>query len=70
MLISRINRLGHRHCPGSLCIEVNELIRQIEQIIEPNPFEQDILETTRRLSEDGKLKLALFKLHEVIAGRL
>ena len=70
VLINQINRLGGRYCPAPLSIEVNQFIRQTERIIEPDPFEQDILETTRKLADDGDLRLALFRLHEVISGRL
>jgi hypothetical protein len=54
--------------PDMLYIEVAELIDQTERFIEPDPFEQDVLLTARRLSQDGKM--ALFRLHEVVEARL
>ncbi|MDR5763149.1 MULTISPECIES: hypothetical protein [unclassified Caballeronia] len=34
--------------------------------IEPDAFEQDVLHTARKLAVDGHLKIALFKLHELL----
>ena len=42
------------------------LIAQFEQGIESDAFEQDVLRTARKLAIDGKLKIALFKRHEVL----
>lgn len=70
VLINQIKHHEPRFYPGALCNEVNGLIQQTEHIADPDPFEQDILYTARKLAESGDLKLALFKLHEVISGRL
>ncbi|MGY6119641.1 hypothetical protein ACW9YQ_07430 [Paraburkholderia strydomiana] len=35
-----------------------------------DPFENDLIFTARALIEDRELKMAMFKLHEVINGRL
>jgi hypothetical protein len=56
--------------PDQLYIEVAELIDQTEHLIGPDPFEQDVLLTARKLSQDGNLKMALFRLHEVVEARL
>lgn len=52
--------------PHRIYIEVTTLISQIEQVIEPDAFEQDVLHTARKLAVDGHLKIALFKLHELL----
>jgi hypothetical protein len=70
VLINQIKQHEPRFYPGALFSEVNGLIQQTERIADPDPFEQDLLYTARKLAESGNLKLALFKLHEVISGRL
>jgi hypothetical protein len=56
--------------PNQLYIEVATLIYETEHVIELDPFEQDVLQTARKLSQDGNLKMALFRLHEVVEARL
>ncbi|SAL85712.1 hypothetical protein AWB68_07775 [Caballeronia choica] len=68
-VMNQVNRQIGRY-PDRLYIEVAELIDQTEHLIEPDPFEQDVLTTARKLSEDGNLKMALFRLHEVVEARL
>ncbi|MDR5781159.1 hypothetical protein QCE63_17190 [Caballeronia sp. LZ065] len=70
VLINEISRFGVGQYPNALYIDVHALVRQTEKIIDPNPSEQDLLRTVRQIVENGDLKLGLFKLHEVIAGRL
>lgn len=55
--------------PNELYVEVATLISETEQDIEPDPFEQDVLQTARKLAADGNLKMALFRLHEVVEAR-
>ncbi|WP_062644309.1 hypothetical protein [Caballeronia arationis] len=56
--------------PSELYVDVRAFIDETERIVKPDPFEQDVLRTVRRLAEDGKLKIALFRLREVIDDRL
>ncbi|MFM0327934.1 hypothetical protein [Caballeronia glebae] len=70
VLINQINRFVAGQYPSVLCVDVYTLVRQTEQIINPDPSEQDLLRTIRQLVEKGELKLGLFQLREVIAGRL
>ena len=70
VLINQINHHELRYYPDAFFSDVNGLIQQTERIVDPDPFEQDLLHTSRLLAETGELKLALFKLHEVINGRL
>lgn len=67
--MNQVNRQIGRY-PNKLYIEVATLISQTEHVIEPDPFEQDVLQTARKLSQDGNLKIALFRLHEVVEARL
>jgi hypothetical protein len=69
VLINEINRTAGPY-PNALSMDVLILIRQTEHMINPDPFEQDLIYTARKLAEDRNLKLALFKLHEVIHTRL
>ena len=64
-----VMRHVHRHIgpyPDQIHIEVATLISEIEHVIEPDAFDQDVLHTARKLAMDGKLKIALFKLHEIL----
>jgi hypothetical protein len=45
------------------------LIQHTDHLIKPDPFEQEVLQTASKLAEDGNLKMALFRLHEVIESR-
>jgi hypothetical protein len=70
VLINQTRHYEPRYYPGALSSEVNGLIQQTERIVDLDPFEQDILHTARVLAEGSELKLALFKLHELINGRV
>jgi hypothetical protein len=69
VVMNRVNRQIGRY-PDRLYLELTELIHQTERVITPDPFEQEVLQTVRRLANDGNLKMALFRLHEVIEARL
>ncbi|SAL60224.1 hypothetical protein [Caballeronia humi] len=69
VLMNQLNRHEGRY-HGQLYIEVAELAQRTEHIINPDPFEQEVLQTVRRLTADGNLKMALFRLHEVVEARL
>ncbi|TCK33843.1 hypothetical protein B0G84_8183 [Paraburkholderia sp. BL8N3] len=69
VLMNQVNRQIGRY-PDRLSSELAELIRQTEHVIKPDPFEQEVLQTARRLAQEGNLKMALFRLHEVVQTRL
>jgi hypothetical protein len=70
VLINQIHRHGPSRYPDELCMYVTMLIRQTERLINPDPIEQDVFSSVRNLAERGELKLAMYKLHEVIDQRL
>ncbi len=70
VLMNELNRYGTRHYPDLLCVEVLRLVRETERLGVSCPFETDLLFTARTLVESGEPKVAMFKLHEVINGRL
>jgi hypothetical protein len=70
VLSNEVNRYGADACPDMLCVEVLHFIREVERLILPDPFEQDILITARHLAEQGDPKIAMFKVDEVLRGRL
>jgi hypothetical protein len=69
VLMNQVNRQPGRY-PDQLYIELADLIHQTEHLVRPDPFEQDVLQTARTLADNGKLKMALFRLHEVVEARL
>jgi hypothetical protein len=69
VLMTQVNRHVGPY-PGPFYLEVEALIRQTESVIKPDPFEHDVLQTAEALAGDGNLKMALFRLHEVIEARL
>jgi hypothetical protein len=69
VLMNQINRHVGRY-PDQFYMEVKALIQQTEHMIEPDPFEQEVIQTVEKLTDDGNLKMALFRLHEVIDARL
>ncbi|WP_062643054.1 hypothetical protein [Caballeronia arationis] len=69
VLMNQVNRQIGPY-PSELYVDVRTFIDQTESIVKPDPFEHDVLRTVRRLVEDGKLKIALFRLREVIDDRL
>lgn len=69
VLMNQINRHVGPY-PGQFYEEVEALIQQTEHIVNPDPFEQEVLHVVEKLADDGKLKMALFRLHEVIDARL
>jgi hypothetical protein len=70
VLINESNRYGTGRYPDLLCVDVLRLIREVERLVRPDPFEQDALLIARNLVEQGDPKIALFKVHEVIKGRM
>ena len=70
VLINELGRYGESGYPDLLCIDVLRFIREVERLVSPDPFEQDILETARNLAEHANPKIAMFKVHEVLTGRL
>jgi hypothetical protein len=66
--MNRVDRHIGRY-PDAYYIEVAVLIQHTDHLIKPDPFEQDVLQTASKLAEDGNLKMALFRLHEVIESR-
>lgn len=69
VLMNQINRHVGPY-PDQFYIEVDALIQQTEHIVKPDPFEQEVLHVVEKLADDGKLKMALFRLREVIDARL
>jgi hypothetical protein len=69
VLMNQVNRQIGLY-PSELYVDVRTFIDQTEGIVKPDPLEHDVLRTVRRLAEDGKLKIALFRLREVIDDRL
>lgn len=70
VLMNELNRYGSGHYPDLLCREILRLVRETERFAIPDPFEMDLIFTARTLIENGDPKVAMFKLHEVISGRL
>ena len=70
VLINEINRYEPGEYPLPLCTDVLRFIRETERVVIPDPFEQDLIYTARTLAETGDPKVAMFKVHEVINGRL
>jgi hypothetical protein len=70
VLINELNRYKTGKYPDLLCVDVLGFIREVERLIGLNSFEQDALATARNLAEQGDPKIAMFKLQEVIDGRL
>ena len=70
VLINEINRYRQGRYPDLLCVDVLRFIREAERLISLDPFERDLMLTARTLVEQGDLKVAMFKLHEVLDGRL
>jgi hypothetical protein len=70
VLVNELEPYGAGKCPDILCIDVIRFMHEVERLIIPDPFEQDILITVRNLVEQGDAKIAMFRLHEVISGRL
>jgi hypothetical protein len=70
VLMNELNRYGSGRYPHLLCSEVLRLVRETERLALPDPFEADLIFTARTLIENGDPKVAMFKLHEVISGRL
>ena len=70
VLINELNRYKTGKYPDLLCIDVLGFIREVERLLNPDSFEQDALATARNLVEQGDPKIAMFKVHEVINGRL
>ena len=70
MLINELNRYGTGSYLDLLEADVLRLTSEAEQVVAPDPFDADLILTARSLIEAGELKIAMFKLHEVIYGRL
>jgi hypothetical protein len=70
VLCKEINCNPDAHYPGLLCLEVHLLIRRTERLINLDPFEADAILTAKILAENCDLKMALFKLYEVLQKRL
>ena len=70
VLITELNRYGPGKYPDLLCLDVLSFVREVERLVIPDPFEQDALITARNLVEQGDPKIAMFKIHEVLSGRL
>jgi hypothetical protein len=51
VLINEVNRYGAGAYPDMLCVDVLGFIREVERLIIPDPFEQDVLITARNLGE-------------------
>ncbi|SAK72269.1 hypothetical protein AWB78_02962 [Caballeronia calidae] len=70
VLVNELNRYKDGRYPDLLYRDVLQFIREVERLVIPDPFEQDILITSRSLVEQGDPKTAMFKVHEVLSGRL
>lgn len=70
VLMTELNRYSAGPYPQLICIDVLRFIREVERVLIPDPFEQDILITARKLAEHADAKIAMFKVHEVLSGRL
>jgi hypothetical protein len=69
-LLTEINRYAPGQYPTMLCLDVLHLIHDTKRWIAPDRHEQNILDTARTLAEGGDPKRAMFKVHEVINGRV
>ncbi|SAL87650.1 hypothetical protein AWB74_08204 [Caballeronia arvi] len=70
VLVNELNRYGTAKYPNLLCVDVLRFIREVERLLIPDPFDQDVLITARNLVEQGDPKIAMFKVQEVLSGRL
>lgn len=70
VLINEINRYRPEKYPELLRVDVCDFVREVEQLVSLDPFERDLLLTARTLVEHGDLKIGMFKLQEVLSGRL
>ncbi|WP_244818679.1 hypothetical protein [Caballeronia sp. Lep1P3] len=69
VLTNELTRYSASRYPDQLCMEVLLYIGEVERLLIPDPFEQDLLITARNLAEQGELKIAMFKTQEVLSGR-
>ncbi|MBT2793507.1 hypothetical protein [Paraburkholderia strydomiana] len=70
VLMNELNRYGSGHYPDLLCIEILRLVHETGRLATTDPFETDLIFAARALIDDHQPKMAMFKLHEVISGRL
>jgi len=70
VLMNELNRYGSGHYPDLLHIEILRLVRATERLAITDPFETDLIFAARALIEHHEPKMAMFKLNEVISGRL
>nr|WP_275446073.1 hypothetical protein [Caballeronia sp. GACF5] len=70
VLINELDRFRPGHYPDPLCVDVLAFVREVEGVSGLDPFEQDTLATARRLAEQGDAKIALFRVHEILDGRI
>ena len=69
VLMNQLNRHSGPY-PDRFFVEIAEFVQQTRHIINPDPFEHEVLQTASWLLEAGNLKMALFRLHEVIEARI
>ena len=69
VLLTQLDRHPGRY-PEQFYVEIASLIAQARRVIDPDPFEHEVLEIASLLAHEGSLKMALFRLHEIIEARL
>jgi hypothetical protein len=69
VLLTQLDRHPGRY-PEQFYVEIASLIAQARRVIDPDPFEHEVLQIASLLAHEGSLKMALFRLHEIIEARL
>jgi hypothetical protein len=69
VLTNELNRYAESPYPDPLFMEVLVFISEVARLVHLDPFEQDVIITARTLAEQGDLKIAMFKIQEVLSGR-
>lgn len=70
VLVHELNKYAEGRYPDVLCGDVLRFIGEVERLVIPDPFEQEIVITARNLVEQGDPRVAMFNVHELINGRL
>ncbi|MDR5777401.1 MULTISPECIES: hypothetical protein [unclassified Caballeronia] len=68
VLLNVLDRHPGRY-PEQLYGDVIALIAQTERLLDADYFENEVLQIASRLAHEGSLKMALFRLHEIIEAR-
>jgi hypothetical protein len=69
VLLNQLDRHPGRY-PEQFFVEMETLITQVRRVIDVDPFEHEVLHIASLLAQEGSLKMALFRLREIIEARL